>query len=263
MLRVALAASILALTPLPAAPRLRAQQAQPPAAVDQTPSDPVAVGFLQTVVDARVYTLEGVGAARMKSRVKALLEVTDPRAKVESTRIDLDVTFDYGTGAASMLPVVKPAPGQENVLAWATAAAQNAFSVKPSRMAGQWRVAYQSEGEQVRLDYLPRVTNMIEGYSEWHKADGTPLRRRVAQRVPKDGVLVTVHQEVVLDYEEVERRVLLKELKPVEAEGQQFAYRFEYGVVDGFHVLKKLVQENVAWRLTLDFDTKVERPAKK
>lgn len=262
MLRVALAASILALAPLTAAPPLRAQ-GQPPAGIDPTASDPVAVGFLTTVVDARVYSLESAGAARMKSRVAAILEVNDPRAKVESTRIDLDVAFDYATGAASVTPVAKPAPGQQNVLTWATAAAQNAFSVKPSRMAVQWRVAYQQEGEQVRLDYLPRTTNMIESFSEWHKADGTPLKRRMAQRVPKEGVLVTVQQEMVLDYEEVDRKLLLKELKPVEAEGAQFAYRFEYADVDGFHVLKKLVQENVAWRLTLDFDTKVEKPAKK
>src|SRR5688572_9103836 len=131
VLRVALAASILALAPLPAAPPLRAQ-GQPPAAVDKTPSDPVAVGFLQTIVDARVYSLESAGAARLKSRVTALLEVTDPRAKIESARVDLDVTFDYATGAASVTPVTKPAAGQENVTTWAQAAAQNAFSVKPS-----------------------------------------------------------------------------------------------------------------------------------
>ncbi|MSR47951.1 MAG: hypothetical protein EXS13_12970 [Planctomycetes bacterium] len=230
------------------------------ATLDDTPSDPTAIGFLQSVVDPRVYSLDSIGTTRLASRIRATFDVTDPLAKQPSTSLDLDLDYDYATGALSIKPTLPPSVAQQPIVVHATNAAQNALSQKPSRAAAVWRVTFQQDGDEIRLDYFPRnLAGLIESYSEWHRQDGTPLRRRVKSRVPQDGVLTTVTQEIAFDYEEVDRRLLLKELKPVEAHGSQFSFRFEYAAKDGVNLLKKLVQENQGWRLTLEFESKIER----
>lgn len=236
-----------------------AAQGQPAAAFDRTPSDAAAVGFLTSVVDPRVYSLESVGAVKLRSKVTATFEVTDPLKKQPPTRVDLDLEFDYATGAARLEPKVAPRPEQAALVEQAKAGAQNAFSLKPSRLLATWRATFHQEGELVRLDYAPRTTGVIEGFSEWHRLDGTPLKRRTTSYVPRDGVLASVTQEVALDHVEAGKRLLLAELRPIETDGRQFGYRFEYAERDGLQLLRRLVQEGSGWRLTLEFDSVVER----
>ena len=90
-----------------------------------------------------------------------------------------------------------------------------------------------------------------------------PLRRKITSRVPSHGVLTTVTQEIAFDYEEIAKRLLLKELKPIDTNGAQFGSRFEYMEKEGLQFLSKLTQENAGWRLTLDFNTKVELATKR
>ncbi len=249
---------------------MAAQQAPPgapraPVAQDTEPSDAAAIGFLEAVVDQRVYSLESVGAARLASKIKATFEVTDPLEKRPSTSVELDLTYDYATGATSCKPTVPPADAQQQqIVVQASVAAQNALSLKPSRSANGWKVHFVQEGDEIRLDYAPRnPAGLVESFSEWHRADGTPLRRKITSRVPSHGVLTTVTQEIAFDYEEIAKRLLLKELKPVDTNGAQFGYRFQYMEKDGLQFLSKLTQENAGWRLTLDFNTKVELATKR
>ena len=91
-------------------------------------------------------------------------------------------------------------------------------------------------------------------------ASVTPTRRVVVSNRPVGDTVERVTQEIALAYTEVDHRLLLTALTPVAAEGEM-TYTFEYEVVDGFRVLKKLVQKNTGWTLTLDFTTKVKKAA--
>ncbi len=261
MLRLALLlATLTGLAAAQAAPPTppSVPQARPDAPSTE-PSDPAAIGFLKTTVDHRVYSLESAGARKLTSIVKATFEVTDRFTELKPTTVDLEVMYDFASGATKTGPRVPPSPEQQQILVLASAAAQNAFSPLPSRAARGWKVTFANEGEQVRLDYFPRNTQgVIESYSEWYKLDGTPLRRKVISRTPKDGALVTITQEIALAYDEAKQGLLLKELKPLAVEGQ-LSYTFEYELRDGLQVLKRLIQQDAGWRLTLDFNTTVER----
>lgn len=269
MLRAAFVFASLLFAPLP--PQAPPAGGRPQAALDSEPSDAAAIGFLTTVVDQRVYSLESVGAARLTSKVKATFEVTDPLSKRPSQSLELDVSFDYATGATTCKPSPPPADlnleqqkQRYEVVVLASSAAQNCFSLKPSRSANGWKVKFVQDGEAVRLDYSPRnPAGLVESFSEWLRLDGTPLRRRIVSRVPSNGVLTTATQEIAFDYEEVEKRLLLKELRPIETATARTGYRFEYLTREGLHCLSKVVQEETGWRLTLDFNTKVELAAKR
>jgi hypothetical protein len=144
--------------------------------------------------------------------------------------------------------------------------ARAALLNKPSRSAEGWRVSFHQEGADYRLDYLPRLAGrgMIDSFSEWFAADGTPKRRRVVSRVPNGNKdFNTVTQDVALVYEPAGKRIVLKELKPIEQLTGQFSVRMEYAERDGLQLLTRHVKEEAGWRLTLDFDSKVELAPKR
>ena len=243
------------------------------ATLDSTPSDPAAVGFLESTVDRCVYSLELAGAVRMQANVHATFEVIAAGAKQKPTTLDAIVAYDYTTGTPAR-QLQKEKAGADGdaqtrlVEQLVFISADNAFLTRPSRAARDWRVTFEQEGEQeggvvrelVRLDFFPRQqpSVVIDHYSEWYTADGRPTRRVVFSNRPKDGALELVKQEMRPEYDELERRLLLRSLTPLAAEGAM-TYNFTYEEKDGFFVLKQLVQENQGWRLTLDFTTIVTR----
>lgn len=267
MLRAASALAFCLALLAPAFARQQPPAGATPAPIDQTPSDPAATGFLTSVVDARVYSHESIGAARLTAKVKAQFVVTSALDQQQpTTQLDFNLDFDYATGAFSLKPVQPGAAAHRDLLMAINNAARNALLLKPSRSADGWKVSLHQDGEQWRLDYLPRspATGAIESFAEWFKQDGTPLRRRIVSRVPNGAQdFNTVTQEVAFDYEEVGKRLLLKELKPIEQLTGRFGMRMEYAERDGVHLLTRFVQEEAGWRLTLEFDSKLERAAKR
>ena len=119
------------------------------------------------------------------------------------------------------------------------------------------------DGELVRLDYKsPQAAGKLgAGWSEWHRSDGTPVRRRVTSFRPAGTPgekAEPVTQEIVPHFEEKKGRLHLVKLEPGDADGR-FSNTFEYEEREGFFALKRLVQQNEGWRLTLDFKLTVER----
>jgi len=266
-----LAALACVLAPVPAAarppPATQAGTQAPPPGFDTTPSDPAATGFLTAVVDGRVYSHEAAGAVRLTARVRAQFVVTAALQKEQpSTQLEFDLSYEYATGTFSLTPVDSSKTAHHALLMAIQQDARAALLLRPSRSAQGWKVSFHQDGADYRLDYLPRQTGggMIESFSEWFAPDGTPRRRKVVSRVPngnKDFNSVT--QDVALVYEPAGKRVVLKELKPIEQITGQFSIRMEYAERDGLQLLTRHVKEEAGWRLTLDFDSKVELAAKR
>lgn len=233
---------------------------QPGQTFDDAPSDPAAVGYLESVVDGRLYSHELAGVARLSAAVRATFEVIVEDEKVQPTILDLEVACDYATGDTRMRLLAPPTAGQATIVEPVKAAAQNVFLFRPSRQARAWKVSFALDGDRVRLDYKPRLTPSptLSEWSEWHGADGAPVRRKVSSVRPVGETLEPITQEIAPVYVERDGRLLLSELAPVETEGQ-FSYSFEYQRTDGVWVLRKLVQRNVGWRLTLDFTVAIEK----
>ena len=238
------------------------------ASLDRTPSEPAAAGFLATV-DQRVYSLEAAGAVAMRATIHATLEILDKDEKLKPATLDVAVAYDYATGTPTRQIARKPSDDEKLAQQMAFIAADNAFLTKPSRAAIDWRVTFAEEkGAQApgpyRLDFHPRQqpSLVIDHYTEWYRADGTPLHRQTVSNRPNNGALELITQEVVPTYVEKKGKLLLTELAPVAADGA-LRYTFEYAEQDGFFILKRLVQENTGSRLTLEFTTIVTKPPAK
>jgi hypothetical protein len=242
------------------APQTPAPAPAPAASAEKT-TDAAAIGFLKTVVDKRLYSLEGAGAARMTGSIHAKLEIVAKNADVKPAEIDLAVRCEYATGQAALQPTTPPTPEQAQVAPFAISAAQNAFSFLPSRATKQWAITFAHDDKLVRLDYkLARQDPNAGSWSEWHAADGTPVRRQVSSVRPVNGASEPIVQEIKPVFLEKKGLLLLSELKPGDA-GGRFSWSFEYEEKDGFQVLKKIVEENEGWRLTLDFKLDVTKAA--
>jgi len=191
--------------------------------------------------------------------------VQDPN--IHPTALDLELACDFSTGVIAARPTKPPAGDQVPIAPFALNAAQNAYSMLPSRAAGGWITTLAQDGELFRIDYKPPVPPGAPAatsghWSEWHKADGTPVRRRVTSSHVVGDKVETLTQEIVPTFEEKDGKLLLAALKPGDAEGR-FSYEFEYVEQGGDYLLKKLVQSNEGWRLTLEFKLTAERPARK
>jgi hypothetical protein len=241
-------------------------QTAPPAPARQDAAasevDAAALGFLTTVVDKRVYSLEGAGAAKLTGTARVRLELLRRDPELRSTEFDLALRCDYASGEVAIQPASKPDEIQTRILPVAMSAAQNAFSFLPSRSASPWKVTFAQDVELVRLDYRARQAKAQDGagFSEWHRADGTPVRRRVRSFRPVGEAAEPIEQEVLPSFVERKGRLLLSELKPRDPQSR-FSWSFEYEEKDGFFVLKKLVQADEGFRLTLEFTVAVERRA--
>ncbi len=251
----------------PPSPAVQAGATTPPPGFDTTPSDPAATGFLTAVVDGRVYSHEAAGAVRLTARVRAQFVVTAALQKEQpSTQLEFDLSYDYATGAFALTPVDPTKSAHQALLMAIQQDARAALLLRPSRSAQGWKVSFHQDGADYRLDYLPRQTGsgMIDTFSEWFATDGTPRRRKVVSRVPNGNKdFNTVTQDVALVYEPAGKHVVLKELKPIEQLTGQFSIRMEYAERDGLQLLTRHVKEEAGWRLTLDFDSKVELAAKR
>jgi hypothetical protein len=244
-----------------AAPLPQAQV--PPAASAPSQSSAAAIGFLESRVDARIYSLDAAGAARISGTMKATFETIARDPQLKGTSFDLSLVCDLRTGQGGVAPIAPPDEMQKQVLPFVVAAAQNAFSFRPSRAARQWVVDFVQDGDLIRLDYKPAQSAddaSSGGFSEWHAADGKPVRRKVTSFRPVGAATEKLVQEIVPTFVEKDGRLLLTELRPGDPNGR-FSWTFTYEQKDGFHVLKKLAQENEAWRLTLDFTLTAEKAA--
>ena len=244
-----------------AAPLPQTQDPAPAAAAPQ--SSAAAIGFLESRVDARLYSLDAAGAARISGTMKATFETIARDPQLKATSFDLSLFCDLRTGQAGVAPIAPPDDLQKQVLPFVVAAAQNAFSVRPSRAAKQWVVDFVQDGDLVRLDYKPpRAVDDANagGFSEWYADDGKPVRRRVTSFRPVGAATEKVVQEIVPAFVEKDGRLLLTELRPGDPDGR-FSWTFTYEQKEGFHLLKKLVQENETWKLTLDFALTAEKAA--
>jgi len=246
---------------------LLAAQGTPPAAAPARPvpppSDAAALGFLRSVVDKRLYSLEAAGAARVRGTAQVTFDVLARGSAVKSTALELQLLCDYATGQTSAVPAAPPTESQSAILPYAVAAAQRGFSWLPSREAELWTATFASDGELLRLDYRPAPGTAgahASLWTEWHRSDGTPVRRRVSSLRPIGEATEPIVQEIVPAFTERKGRLLLTDLKPGDPEGR-FSWSFEYEEKDGFLVLKKLVQRNEGWRMTVQFSLAVERPA--
>ena len=259
MLRAPRPASLLAL-PLLAlaaafAPPQDAPGARPSSEYDKTPSDPAAAGFLTNQVDARVYTLEAAGAGKLVTTVHAAF---DGRADAPAP-FDFEITCDYLTGAVTTRPLANPAEAMKPLVGMLYGYGQAVIAMLPSRQTGAYVVTLANEGELVRLDFKPRaVLSGERAHQEWFKKDGTPVRRKV-NLTGVDGKPLVL--EVESEYKEADGRLLLAAQKPVDSR-VRFSMEFEYEKLDGFRVLKRIVQKTEEIRLVVEFKTKIEAAPK-
>ncbi len=238
-------------------PALAAQTA-PPAAAPH--SDVASVGFLKSAVDRRLYSLEEAGALRLTGTAHATFEVIVPESPVKPAVLDIALSCDYASGNCDVQPIGPLKPEQSAIQPFAVMAAQNAFSRLPSHAAADWVTTLARDGDLVRIDYkLPQTAaSNPAGWSEWYKADGTPVRRRVVSFVPNEPALPPITQEIKPSYVESSGRLLLVALKPADSDGR-FSYDFEYEEKQGCRLLKRAVVQNVGWKLSLDFQLSVEK----
>jgi hypothetical protein len=232
-----------------------APPAKPAAEYDKTPNDPAASGFLSNQVDAKVYSLEAAGAAKLVTTVHA---AWDGRPDAPPP-FDFEIACDYQTGAVTTRPLANPAESVKPLVGMLYGYGQAVIAMLPSRQAGAYVVNYAKDGELIRLDFKPRNPASNERtHQEWFKKDGTPVRRKVDVN-GADGKPLSF--EVESDYKEADGRLLLATQKPVDPK-VRFAMEFEYEKVDGFRVLKRITQKTEEIRLVIDFKTKVEAASK-
>jgi hypothetical protein len=249
-----LASSLLAL-----AATLSGQQTPPAApaapAYDRAPSDPAALGFLTGVVDRRLYSLEAAGATKVSATVHAAWEGrTDAPPP-----LDFEVACDVASGSVTSRPLAAPADSVKPLLPALYALGHTCFELLPSRANGTFVLAIAQEGELTRIDYKPRSPATSEkSHSEWHKKDGTPVRRKFETLTAQGTVAI---QEVVPEFTEADGRLLLKEMKAADPK-VHLSMQFEYAKVDGYRVLKRLVQTMDDVKIVLDFKVKVEAAPK-
>jgi len=136
---------------------------------------------------------------------------------------------------------------------------QAVIAMLPSRQTGAYVVTLANEGELVRLDFKPRaVLSGERAHQEWFKKDGTPVRRKV-NLTGVDGKPLVL--EVESEYKEADGRLLLAAQKPIDSR-VRFSMEFEYEKLDGFRVLKRIVQKTEEIRLVVEFKTKIEAAPK-
>jgi hypothetical protein len=236
-----------------AAPAAPAAQAAP--AFDKTPSDPAAIGFVTGVVDKKLYSLEAAGATKLVATVHAAWEGR-PDAPPP---LDFEVACDYLGGSITSRPLATPAEAVKPLLAPIYALGHTVFAFLPSRAGGSFVLTTAQEDELTRIDYRPRNSASNEkGHSEWHKRDGTPVRRKFESMTAQGTVAV---REVVPEYTEADGRLLLKSMRAADPK-VRLSLEFEYAKVDGFRVLKRLVQTTDDVRIVLDFKVKIEAAPK-
>lgn len=228
-----------------------AQAAPPAPSYDATASDPAATGFLTGVVDKRLYSVEAGGATKLVATVHA---AWDGRPDVPPP-IDFEVACDYAAGSVTSRPLAPPPDAVKALLPSLYSLAHTVFAFRPSRSDGSFIVTTAQEGELTRLDYKPRsAVSNDRGRSEWYKADGTPVRRRYESLTASGTVAL---REVVPEFTEADGRLLFKSMKAADPK-VRLALDFEYEKVDGFRVLKRLVQTMDDLHLALDFKVKLE-----
>lgn len=220
------------------------------AVVDETPSEPAAIGFLKGFVDKRLYTLEGQGAAEVQG--DAVIHFTGPGVRPPEVRAHLHHQFAV---QGSSIELESPQDNQEAaaVLEFASPYLEALFSSLPSAVDSRYRARLKMEGEIVRLDFSPRSPD--EGYREWqawYQEDGTPLRQRfVVQRGTETGVV-----DVTYEHEEVDGMVL-PVLQKSEVPGGNLTISMEYARTSGYRVLRRLVLTAVDREMEIVFEPTV------
>lgn len=231
-----------------AAPAPAAPQAQ---SYDRTASDPAAIGFLTGVVDKRLYSIEAAGATKLVATVRA---AWDGRADVPPP-IDFETSCDYAAGSVASRPLEPPPDSLLPLLPSLYALAHSVFAFLPSRADGSFIVTTAQEGELTRIDYKPRsALSTDRGRSDWYKRDGTPVRRKYESLTASGAVAI---REVVPELLEADGRLLFKAMKAADPK-VRLSIEFEYEKVDGFRVLKRLIQTMDDLHVVLDFKVKIE-----
>src|SRR5262249_35008854 len=132
---------------------------------------------------------------------------------------------------------------------------QAVIAALPSRQAGAYVVTLAHEGEPGRPDFQPRAAAATERrHQGWFKKDGTPGRRKM-DIAGADGKSVAL--EVESEFKEADGRLLLAAQRPVDPK-VRFSMEYEYERLDGFRVLKRIVQKTDEIRLVVEFKSKIE-----
>lgn len=203
---------------------------------DRTPSDPRAEGFLKGFVDQRLYTLEGAGAETIQTRAEVAFSGagrTPPRLGVELAR-----KYESGETICNLV-AGEPAQEAQATLARVANTLATILSPRPSAALADYCVTLIPEGEEVRLDFKPRLTSLGDPWSGWYKDDGTPLRTRFT--LPAADGQGTSVMDVSFEYREEGGR-LLPVRQRTSSGGVTYQMTLDYVEQNGYWVLAKLHQ---------------------